>query len=343
MRHRRHTTALPGGVADIPLLIDMDDATFAKATVALLKTGNDIRLRRFLRTTSNIDACTTALDKWVIFSAEALDFERPDLADSAIEALHDADQQGGASPDAIRKRLPLVIRIYTISSLAVRLGVWETVHSLALRPVPASICNNYMFSSWIRHAQVDASRARLTQDDRRGGFLISAARELLVNHSAMRPDVADDEIPPVDQLAADDILLNSLCQFDIAYCLVVAAEGTYHGADYPSSAVLNEDRAIPITQRIVADPGIRRRLFPNSDDARIAEALADVFETTIRESLLPLRPHRREGYFQIMVRSTRRITVAQAFNVYQEPRAASEVAFQNALLRTTVRRHVNYR
>ena len=115
--------------------------------------------------------------------------------------------------------------------------------------------------------------------------MISAARDLMVNHGAMRPDIDDAEIPSADDLAAGDELLNSLCQFDIAYCFVVAAEGTGSGGYYPMSAAFNEDRAEPIALKIVDDnPATRRRLFPDSDDPRIAAALADVYERTIRES-----------------------------------------------------------
>jgi hypothetical protein len=70
----------------------------------------------------------------------------------------------------------------------------------------------------------------------RGGFVISAAGKLLVEHPAMRPDIADEEIPPAADLAADDELLSSLSQFDIAYCFVMAAEGRRSARYYPMSS-----------------------------------------------------------------------------------------------------------
>lgn len=278
-----------GGRAEIPLLLDMDDNTFTDAMVALIESGNDVRLRQFLRTlkksvnsNSSLAVCVTALNKWAIYCVQALDFERPDLVDSAIEALHEAYSQLGVGLDITRKRLEVVIRIYALGRMAVRLAAWETVHSLTLQPVPSNpFDSSYIFSSWIRHAQVEASRAGLTD---KGGFLISAARELIVENAAMRPDVNDDEIPPVDELAANDVLLNTLCQFDVAYCFIVAAEGTGHGSGYPSSAAFDEDRAKPIAQKIAAHLEVRRRLFPNSNDARIAAALASVYERAITES-----------------------------------------------------------
>jgi Putative DNA-binding domain len=278
-----------GGRAEIPLLVNMDDDTFTDAMVALIESGNDVRLRQFIRTVkksvssnNSLADCVAALNKWAIFCVQSLEFERPGLVEAAIDALHGAYSQLGVGLDVTRKRLEVVIRIYAVGRMAVRLEAWDTVHSLTLKPVSFNPFDSYIFSSWIRHAQVEASRAKLF-DNNRG--LISAARDLIVDHAALRPDVSDDEIPPVDQLAADDVLLNSLCQFDIAYCFIVEAEGTGQGSGYPSSAAFDEDRAKLIAQKIVAEPELRRRLFPNSDDAHIAAALKEVYRGAITESV----------------------------------------------------------
>jgi hypothetical protein len=279
------------GKADIPLLVDMDEATFAEAMQTLLESDGDVRLRRFLKTVMKsinsvigIEDFLWALDKWTVFCAQALFAERADLVATAIEMLHDMYAELGVGADTTRKRLEVVIRIYALGSTAVRQSEWETVHALALQPVPSTPHDTrYIYSSWIRHGQVEASRSHLIPDDR-GGFLISAARELLVEHPAMRPDVKDDEIPASEDLAGDDILLNSICQFDIAYCFVVAAEGQHRAGYYPSSAALKDYRSAPMAQRIAAKADVRAGLFPDSDDVGIARALADVYESASNES-----------------------------------------------------------
>ena len=212
-------------------------------------------------------------------------FERDDLAQNAIDVLVDAYRELGSGDDATRKRLGVVIRVYAVGSLAVRMAAWELVHSLVLRPAEDATGNpDWIYASWIRHAQVEASRAGLTNDDR-GGFLISAAREMLTKHPTMRPDIGDDEIPPDDAVTDRDLLLNTLCQFDFAYCLVVAAEGTGRGGFYPSSAAFDESRVKPLVLKIVAeDPEVRRRLFPDSDDGRVSDALAFVYDRTVKQS-----------------------------------------------------------
>ena len=52
----------------------------------------------------------------------------------------------------------------------------------------------------------------------------------------------------------------------------------------PGQAAFDDDRAKSIAQKIVADSDVRHQLFPNSDDARIAQALAEVYDRTISES-----------------------------------------------------------
>ncbi|WP_237568729.1 AlbA family DNA-binding domain-containing protein [Mycolicibacterium lacusdiani] len=282
----------PTGAArddDVPLLMDMDEPTFAGAASALLRTGNDVRIRQFLSTLGrSLDPNGTvadyeaALDKWVVLCAQAIYFERSDIAELAIKRVSDAYNQLGVRSDDTLRRLAVVVRIYVLGSLAVRLEAWRTVHALALRPAPANVHDTgYVYSSWIRHGQVDASRADLTNDDRRG-YLISGARELMAAHPTMRPDITDDQIPA--EVTATDTLLNSTCEFDLAYCFIVYAEGTDHGEAWPSSIVFDEDRSKPMALRIVADPDVRRAMFPDSDDATLAQAMADVYHRAVTES-----------------------------------------------------------
>jgi hypothetical protein len=268
----------------------MDETTFAATAARLLETGNDVRLRQYLRTVSrstgasvDLAAYADALDRWAIFCAQTLHFERPDLTDEAIGKLVESYQGLGISTDDNQRRLMIVERIYVVGSLAVRLGEWETVRSLALRPVPGnSYETDYIYSSWIRAAQVYASRAGLTEDPR-GDYLLSAARELMVEHPAMRPDLTDTAVPP-EEATPSDPALNSLCEFDLAYCIVVAALGTDRSAGYPSSAAFDEDRAKPVAQKIVKDPEMRHRLLPDVDDPAVADALFRTYELAIRQS-----------------------------------------------------------
>jgi hypothetical protein len=81
------------------------------------------------------------------------------------------------------------------------------------------------------------------------------------------------------------VLLNYLCEFDFAYCVIVFAKRSGHGEAFPSSAEFSEDRAKPMAVRIVADAEIRNRLIPEATNAEVAHALRETYRHAIRESL----------------------------------------------------------
>jgi hypothetical protein len=216
-------------------------------------------------------------------AAQALDFERPDLAGPAIDSLHGAYKNiPVAEADATLKRLATVVRLYAAGSLAVRLGAWGTLRQLVLRPVLSPGYDDYLYSTWIRQGQIEASRANLLENDRRESILISSARKLVADHSAMRPDLG--RVPPPGEVGSNDALLDSLCQFDFVYCMIIAVDGHDHGGFYPSSAMLDERRTRAIADAIVSDPAMRAELMPNATDADVAEALVHVYDVISRES-----------------------------------------------------------
>jgi hypothetical protein len=272
------------GPALVPLTVEMADDTFGEAVVSHLEADSDIRLRQFLgqaaALVSNPDERRVALDKITVLAAHAMYFERDALAEKAIDSLFDAYTKLGHG-DAVA-RLDIITRVYALGSLAVRLRQWNCVRGLALRPFPAG-GDVYVYSSWIRHGQVDASRADIFPKGK-GGLMISAARVLMSEHSAMRPDVPDSAAPDPGDLAHDDALFNSLCQFDILYCLIVAAEGQHHGSGYPAASAMNQDRANPAFEVVATDTVARAAMFPTSDERKIAEAMTQVFTSAVRES-----------------------------------------------------------
>ena len=94
----------------------------------------------------------------------------------------------------------------------------------------------------------------------------------------------DSAIPAAEEVTANDLLLNSMCQFDLAYCFIVFAMGTGHGEAYPSSTAFSADRANPLAERIVANADIRHTLFRGVPDLDLAFAMRGVYERAIRES-----------------------------------------------------------
>lgn len=272
------------GPALVPLTVEMGDDSFSEAVVSHLEADSDIRLRQFLgqatSLVSNVDERRSALDKITIISAHAMYFERDTVAAKAIDSLFDAYAKLGHGDAAAR--LDIITRVYVLGSLAVRLQQWNFVHDLALRPFPPH-GDAYIYSSWIRHGQVDASRADLFPQGK-GGLMISAARVLMSEQPAMRPDVTDSAVPDPSLLAQADILFNSLCQFDILYCLIVTAEGQHHASGYPAASAMNQDRSDPAFEIVASDTDAREAMFPTSDKRNVAEAITEVFAEAKRES-----------------------------------------------------------
>lgn len=280
-------TAMRDGGANsrlVPLSNEMADDAFSEAVVSHLEADSDIRLRQYLgraaALVSNPDERQAALNKISILAAQAMYFVRAAVAEKAIDSLFDAYAKLGNSDAAAR--LDIITRVYVLGSLAVRQQQWALVHDLVLRRYPPH-GDVYVYSSWIRHGQVEASRANLFPEGR-GGLMISAARVLMSEQPAMRPDVPDNAVPDSSGLEHDDLLLNSLCQFDILYCLIVSAEGQHHGDGYPAASALNQSRADPAFEVVATDTDARAAMFPTANGRRIAEAMVQVFTGAKRES-----------------------------------------------------------
>jgi hypothetical protein len=106
---------------------------------------------------------------------------------------------------------------------------------------------------------------------------------------AFRPDYAEEvTLPSAEQLAPDDWLLNSLCQFDLWWCIVAAANVEERkgngGVFYPSCAALHQYRAQPALETIATNKEARSEAFPKLPNSTIATAVAVVVGAAVRES-----------------------------------------------------------
>lgn len=150
----------------------------------------------------------------------------------------------------------------------------------------------YTYASWLRHGTVLAARAGLLQGSdgkNRGGELISLARALVAQTPATRPDhAADAPASKAEDLHPGDWLLNSLCQFDLWWCILAAVcePGDQHGGVfYPSCAALHQYRSQPTLERIARDPDARRAAFGDApSDAEIAQAMVEVVQVAVGQS-----------------------------------------------------------
>lgn len=278
----------PGGRSNVPLSIDMSDDTFVEALLTNIELSGDMRIRYFLSQLSGFAAdeerYVETLNKATIIAVQALFLGKIDFADLTITRLFDAYKQ--LDPQDPSKQLAIIVRCYIIGAAAVRCEAWSTISNLVLQPYPPKIdAFTYVYTSWIRHGQVQASRAELFPAHDRGGLMIPPARLLTIEHSAMRPDISDIAVNTEEVVPAGDLLLNSLCQFDILYCVIVAANEMHKGNAYPASSAFKQDRTYPILTRLINDENMRHQLFPEKNDSQVAEALYEVIRTAKQQSI----------------------------------------------------------
>lgn len=295
------TPATPGVPALPPLLLGLDPESFVEAFRQHIDSGSDATINRFVRearraasyeVTMNPNERAAILDKFALAAVEAMRSGRGNLFDAVVTALHRVYESGGPVGEYSTTivnifEVPIaehwqqvLVRVWLIGAAAEREGDWSALASLVNRPVELGTDDRY--PSWLRHGIVFASRARLFDDENRGGSLmLSLARE----HATEVEILADDillrgEGGPIDEL------VDSLARFDILWCLVLAV-----GADddlsyrlYPSAAALNQERANPALRLVATRPEVRERLVPGSTDEQWAVALRDVLDLAVKQS-----------------------------------------------------------
>nr|WP_141216262.1 ATP-binding protein [Rhodococcus sp. 06-621-2] len=269
-----------GGSQLLPLDEELDEAPFVQIVSTHLETPGVIRLKTFLYAAADRATHTTGndikpLDHITIVVAQAMFHGREDIVEMGIERLEYIYSQTEFNKP--RRRLDIVDRVYALGSCAVRLKLWTTVQRLSLGKATRDD-----YPSWIREGQVDASNAQLFPQDK-GGLMISTARLMIVEHPGMRPDLS--EVYPPDTLNQDDALLNSLCRFDVLYCIVVEVRRKPSQAEgYPASSAFNQIRINPILSMLVQDADVRTELAPGTDDSKWAAGIRKTVDLARRES-----------------------------------------------------------
>ncbi|NMM91538.1 hypothetical protein B2J88_45805 [Rhodococcus sp. SRB_17] len=138
-------------------------------------------------------------------------------------------------------------------------------------------------SSWIRHALVQVSRAGVLRADNdgkgKGGNILAVARA----YGRERPPLRRDILAPVEvETTRDDLLLNSLCQFDLWWCVIAElnSDGGKFGFEfYTNFVVFDGHRTEPAVDIIATDSAARSAAFVGSSEEAVASALAKVLET----------------------------------------------------------------
>lgn len=248
-----------------------------------------------------IDGFAQALDQLSLVGMVAVDCGNPDLFGLVVEAyleiyrahlpVHEGKINGDATGEAALAIVDILVQIFLLGSYIIRRQKWLFLPQIVGREI--RLFGGYRYSSWIRHALVQVSRAEVLRADNdgkgKGGNILAVARA----YGRERPPLRRDILAPVDvETTSDDLLLNSLCQFDLWWCVIadLNSEGEKAGIEfYPNFAVFHGYRTEPAVDIIATDSEARSVAFPGSSEGAVASALAKVLAIARRES-------RRQGF-----------------------------------------------
>ncbi len=297
------------GAAGATAVVDiaMGAEEFERAVAAALSTGEVPAVRRALHQTGpsrrrwtdagrNEDV-ETALDRIVAAAAVAVQLDNRECFELAVGIMFDLYKSALYSPTSVTARIgherqaawlwrSVAARVLALLALIVRLRAWAFAPCLVLRKV-GSAGGVHSYHSWMRHAVIEASRQnRLLQQygAPANGALLSFAREAVRRVPALRFDLAEEEVDRPSLLPPDgepDDLLDSLCQADFLWCLVVVTKcrGSGLRSDhefYPSCSAFFAVRSQPLIEEIVTSGATRNALFGVGSDFYLAPAIAEV-------------------------------------------------------------------
>lgn len=296
-RHDQHGTS-------VLLDVGMDDDALISAIPAAFELTTPIAMNRFLNAAMHVVAGESdivmskdrALDLIAAVACQAALFDRPAEFTTAVEALWSAYQATPVPGDAVRlsgqdaehaaHELDVILRVFAVGATVVRTRRWSMLRTLVDRPV--STGQHYVYGTWLWHAIVQASRANLLLDEHgaeRGGQVLSLVRRLVASTPLLRPDHGPRAtVTAWEALADNDWILNSLCQFDVLWCILAEALGRGHTQFYPSCAAFHQYRSQPVFEEMVNNADARRDTFGALTDGQIAGAIAAVLEFAVGQS-----------------------------------------------------------
>jgi len=302
---------LRGGI-DTPVVVDiaMGPADFERAVASALSADDLAAVRRALHQTGparrrwtdpgHNDEIETALDRMVAAAAVAVQHANREcfnfavglmfeLYTAALSSSAETTARPGHQHQAAWLWRSVAARVLALLAMIVRFRAWAFVPDLVLKQIgPGG--DDYTYHSWMRHAVTEASRQNLLlQEDGApaNGALLSFAREAVRRVPALRFDLAAEEVDRQTLLPPEgepDDLLDSLCQADFLWCLVVVTKCHASRWDighefYPSCSAYFAGRTQPLVNEIVGSDAIRLALFGSGSDFDLGPAIAEVDAT----------------------------------------------------------------
>lgn len=276
--------------------LDMDAATFTETVSTTLTRGNVRAIRKFLGTAKSAylhgkvkEQRTVALNRIAAVATEAVIVGELSAVNQAMDVLSELYEshltipgRTGGEPGAQAEWLEIILRVMAVGAVAVRSGLYGALPTIVLRRIGD---DTYSYRSWIRHGLTEASRENLlvrSDEADKGGNLIALSAELLSHNLELRPDMQT-----ADTLESNEVFLDSLCQFDFLWCCLSLAsveEASSSAAYYPSCAAYHQHRVMPAVQKLESKPEIRKEIFGDIPDKKIADAILEVLDMAKQQS-----------------------------------------------------------
>ena len=264
------------GRGSSPLVHGMPEESLCVALQEAAERGERARLERFAARVASVLPRASALTELAGLGCHAALVGDEELFGLATDRLFDCYAACDRTPEEdADAKLRLLVAVYAMGSTAVRCSRWEMVAPLVLRNSVSDPRDVY--ASWLRECQVAASRADLFREEE-SGLVVSRTLEEVLGHPVLRPDVVADE-PGSGEASVEDRVLDSLCRFDLLYCLCVYAAGRGSGGAYPACVAFRGARVDRVLAELLGrDGSARRRLLPGTDDATLAAALERLWD-----------------------------------------------------------------
>ncbi len=232
------------------------------------------------------------LDRLAAVGGVAIRTHSHELLNVAVGELYRAYQSALNSADTTYARdgfprqaavfwREIAARVMALLAAAVREEQWSMAQLLVLRKIGGG---PHSYRSWLRHAVVAASNQNVLVAGPSGeastGAIIHFGRAVALRVGSLHDDVPEEllALNPDGAPARDEPLMNSLCQADFLWCVLVLAEvgGTEDRYQfYPSCAAFYEERTRPIAHELVSRPAVRSEAI-GRDDASLAAAIVSV-------------------------------------------------------------------
>lgn len=304
-RLAEHLAGMNTGEPSLPLDLELEHHDFAQAVRDHLDAGKTRQLHRVVQdftagtsrdASPDAEDLTNRLDKVAIIGVEAVRARNKYLYGIVLDALHHAyityadfsSDSATPGPDGVHVAavlLEFLKRLLAMGAAAVRISAWWAVDPIVSKDITV---DGYRYGTWLRHGQVMAARARLLESKEKstGGQLLSQALQLLIAVAELRPDVTVPDTGDERQRAARNLLLDSLCAFDLWWCVGASIRNadSPRSAYYPSFAAFHQHRVNRALRVIGSDEQARRKAFPGAKDPVIATHLRKVVELAVRES-----------------------------------------------------------